>query len=57
MKNICFSLFTFNQSKIQFETQEHYRDSEEHLTYHLHLLTREKPWIYMDLKNRVKQMI
>ena len=35
MKNICFSLFTFNQSKIQFETLEHYRHSEEHLTHHL----------------------
>ena len=23
VKNICFSLFTFNQSKIQFETREH----------------------------------
>ena len=35
MKNICVSLFTFNQSKIQFETLEHYRHSEEHLTHHL----------------------
>ena len=35
MKNICFSLFTFNQSKIQFETLEHYGHSEEHLTHHL----------------------
>ena len=35
MKNICFPLFTFNQSKIQFETMEHYRHSEEHLAHHL----------------------
>ena len=35
MKNIFFSLFTFNQSKIQSETLEHYRHTEEHLTHHL----------------------
>ena len=35
MKNICFALFIFNQSKIQFETLEQYRHSEEHLTRHL----------------------
>ena len=27
-------LFIFNQSKIQFETMEQYRHSEEHLTRH-----------------------
>ena len=35
MKNICFSLFTFNQSRIQFETLEYCLHSEEHLTHHL----------------------
>ena len=35
MKNICFSLFTFNQSKIQLETIEHYRHSEEYFMHHL----------------------
>ena len=35
IKNFCFPLFTFNQSKIQIETIEHYRHSEEHLVHHL----------------------
>ena len=50
-KYLCFSLFIFSQSKIQFETLEQYRPSEEHFTHHLYLLTREKRWIYTDLKN------
>ena len=57
MKNICFSLITFNQSKIQFETLEHYRDSEEHLAHHLQLLTREKPWIYTDLSSKTDNVV
>ena len=56
-KNICFSLFTLNQSNIQFETLEYYRHSEEHLAHHFQLLAREKPWIYTDLKNRIKQIM
>ena len=57
MKNICFSLFTFSQPKIQFKTLEHYRHSEEHLTHYLQLLTREKPCIYTDLKNQAKSIM
>ena len=57
MKNIFFLYLLSINQKIQFETREHYRDSEEHLTHHLQLLTGEKPRIYTDLKNQVKQIM
>ena len=35
LKKYLFCSIFFNQSKIQFETLEEYRHSEERLTYHL----------------------